>query len=86
MAEGTCDSTLLPVLVQLGALEGLSETGLAVGSDSIGITVFGASVSKQSGSQGIDSVNATVWCPSAEERSPHETGVATSLSPDSKSP
>jgi len=88
--EGGSVSKLLPPCVQEGELEGLLEPspdpGLTVGSDPIGGTVFGASVLKQVGSQGIESSNAIVCCPSVKGRTPHSAGVVRSLSPDSNSP
>lgn len=72
------------VLTELGAAVGLP-VGLAVGSESMGTTVSGASVLKQIGEQGIVAEKATVLCPSEDARSPQTSGV-TSVSPEAISP
>lgn len=80
--EGTSVGSVVP---ELGDAVGLPVDGLAVGSESIGTTVTGASVLKHVGEQGMVTVNATVLCPSGEARSPHTLGV-TSVSPEARSP
>ena len=91
------DPVGLPVValgVELGPAVGLPvvaivglpvETGLAVGSDSIGTTVFGASVFTQDGSHGMVTSKATVLCPSVEVRSEHVSGIKPGV-PDDTAP
>jgi len=81
-AVGTSVGSVVP---ELGDAVGLPVDGLAVGSESMGTTVLGASVLKQMGEQGTVAVNATVLCPSGEARSPQAAGVA-SVSPEAMSP
>lgn len=69
----------------LGTEDGFDETGLAVGSENIGTTVFGASVFTQVGSHGTTAWNATVLCPSVMLRLSQSDGT-NSESPEATLP